>query len=250
MKKLNYRVLNLDAILVALPKGTGMRQEVPSAIAAMFPQNTDLCPLKVNGKSTWAFGYIKHRTTRLTKGLIYLLTKSVQGMLNGKLFWTALADGVYLAKFLGARVLLFQNLEHLPAVLHMTCPECGQTAWYEDDQSEEAPQFVCACCGAEAFAEQMGVFVGAPVSSQSPELDHKYHDLWARLGVTFRLNGAELENILRNGSGEATTEIFRRALAEGRFFANGDSYVPESMAVIAGEKIGLEAPYESIDFDL
>lgn len=174
MKKLNYSVMNLDAVLVALPKGTGMRQEVPSAIAAMFPQNTDLCPLRVDGKSTWAFGYIKHMTMRMNKGLIHLLTKRIRGTLNGKFVWRSLADGVCQAEFLGARVILFQNPGCLPTVLHMTCPECGQTAWYESDQSEDTPQFVCACCGAEAFAEQMGVFVGSADNSDSTELDNTY----------------------------------------------------------------------------
>jgi hypothetical protein len=251
MKSLNFDILNLDAILVTLPIGTGMRQEVPATIAAMFPQGTDLYPLKAEGKRNWAFGYVRQKTTRLKKDLVYFLTKTTRWILNGKPVWakTAIAEGVYLTECFGVRVLLVQDLSYLPTVLQMTCPKCGRTTWYESAETDDLPKFECACCHQEAVAEQMGVLVGSPGVTKSAEPVRSY-GLWARLGVTFRLEREELETILKHGTSIETTEVIRKVLAEGRFYANGDSYIPESMAVIAGDTIDMKVPYESIDFDL
>ncbi|WP_191396208.1 hypothetical protein [Flavonifractor sp. An306] len=250
MNTLNFSVLNLDAILAVFPKGSGMRQEVPSAIAAMFPHGTDLCPLNIDGKTQWAFGYV--RATSANKNLMDSLTKGTLRALNGKPLWpkTGEMDGVYLAEWPGVKVLFFYDPAKLPTVLHMTCPECGRTAWYESGETDGPPKFECACCHKEASAEQMGVFVGSPGDEAPSRSDNKLYELWARLGVTFQLERAELEEILRNGTGAATAKIIRKVLSEGRFYANGDSYVPESMAVIAGNSIGLTIPYECIDFDI
>lgn len=251
MKNLNFGALNLDAILVTFPNGTGMRPEVPSAIAAMFPQDAELHPLNVEGKTKWAFGYVTQAATRANKDLVHFLTKDMRWAMNGNPIWnsTEVGDGIYLAECLMAKVLLFQSPDKLPTVLHMTCPKCGRTAWYESGEADGPPKFECAYCHKESSAEQMGVFVGAP-NAVTSEPGKKLHELWARLGVTFQLDQAELEGILRNGTSVTTTEIIRKVVSEGRFYANGDSYIPESMAVIAGNSIGMQVPCECIDFDL
>lgn len=55
------------------------------------------------------------------------------------------------------------------------------------------------------------------------------YELWARVGISFRLTEEEIRSILSSNSGEHNMKnILSSAFTEGRFDLDGETYIPEA----------------------
>ena len=61
--------------------------------------------------------------------------------------------------------------------------------------------------------------------------------VWMRLGVNLKVTPKELEVLLSDNEDEAT-ELLRKIIAENRFVANGDSYIPSEVVTDLNKKLG------------
>lgn len=61
--------------------------------------------------------------------------------------------------------------------------------------------------------------------------------VWMRLGVNLKVTPKELEVLLGDNEDEAT-DLLRKIIAENRFVANGDSYIPSQVVTDLNSKFG------------
>lgn len=74
------------------------------------------------------------------------------------------------------------------------------------------------------------------------------HELWARVGISFRLTSEEIHSVLSTNSGEYNMKnILASAFTEGRFELDGETYIPEASIEDINRKHGCS--YEVCEYE-
>lgn len=167
----------IDAVLIELPTETGIDRKTAVALAQVFGDDSEYYPIRVDGNSSWAMGYIRNELVDDERTLNSILSP-VQAMMNDESLMQRhnSGDEAYIFKNGHINILIVRNIDSLsramtrlnavknngsqdsdkelekPVHLLLTCPECGSSEW---QRTSGDPAFICAKCGIESNTEEM-----------------------------------------------------------------------------------------------
>ncbi len=72
--------------------------------------------------------------------------------------------------------------------------------------------------------------------------------LWMRLGISFEIPQEEVRSIL-SGDPELAEKTLRTIISEGRFYPDGDSYIPAETIEIFNSDYGTEYEVDEVSVD-